>query len=67
MPFLTQWPMPPNLVESYNIVGVMRNVVIQGDSLQREVTWGIYTQTSKSNLLMPCEEEEEIICSFGCF
>ena len=38
--FLTQWPMPPNLVESYKIVGMMRNVVIKGDA----------TQTNSGNL-----------------
>ena len=31
--------------------------------LQREVTQGIYTQTSKSSLSMPHKEEEEIVCS----
>ena len=32
MPFPTKWAMPPNLVQSYKIIGMMRNVMIQGDA-----------------------------------
>ena len=29
MPFPTQWAMPPNLVDSYTIVGMLRNVMLR--------------------------------------
>ena len=32
VPFLAHWPIPPNLVESYKIIGMMRNIVIQRDA-----------------------------------
>ena len=57
MPFLTQWAMPPNLVQSYKVVGMMRNVVIQGYACNvKSLRAFILTKRQE-----PCEELEEIV------
>ena len=63
MSFPTQQPMKPNLVESYEIVGMMRNATIQGDACNVKQLRGFILTTSKTNFPTSPKEEEEIIFS----
>ena len=46
---------------NYDHYNMMKNIVIEGDVAAKRNIGHLYTQTSKSNLPTPCEEEEEFV------